>query len=118
MTFSKKTWYGIICATVVALFLITGYHFRLAQKAEREQAMIYQLSQLREAVQIYLLSHKAMPTELKAALVVTKDGKVVPIQWSFEKDAAGNPVDPFGAPYAFNSKKGWVSSKTQGYESW
>lgn len=118
MTFSKQTWYGIILATIVAAVLMTGYHVRVAQKAEKEQAMIYQLSQLREAVQLYLVSHKALPTELKSALVVTRDGKAVPIEWSFQKDAAGNPVDPFGAPYAFNSKKGWVSSKTQGYEAW
>lgn len=118
MTFSKKTWYGIILAAVVAAFLVTGYHVRVAQKAEKERAMIYQLSQLREAVQLYLTTHKAMPTELKSALAIARDGKAVAIQWGFQKDAAGNPVDPFGVPYAFNGKNGWVSSRTQGYESW
>lgn len=118
MTFSKKTWYGIICATVVVLFLITGMNIRGEQKAQKEYSMIYQLKQLRDAVQIYRVTNKALPPELKASLVVTKDGKVVPIQWAFKKDATGNPVDPFGAPYVFNAKNGWVSSKTPGYESW
>lgn len=118
MTFSKKTWYGIIGATVVVAFLLTGFNIRGEQKAQKEYAMIYQLKQLREAVQIYQITNKSLPPELKAALVVSRDGKAVPIQWSFKKDSAGNPVDPFGTPYAFNGKSGWVSSKTHGYESW
>lgn len=118
MTLSKNTWYGIIVATIVAAALITTYHARVAQKAEKEQAMVYQLSQLREAVQLYLTTHKALPKELKEALVVSRDGKAVTMQWGFEKDTSGNPVDPFGTPYAFNGKNGWVSSRSQGYESW
>jgi hypothetical protein len=97
---------------------IAGFNIRAAQKAEKEQAMIFQLKQLREAVQIYTKAQKIMPPELKAALVVTVDGKAVPIQWSFQKTAAGDPVDPFGTPYQFERKTGWVKSGTQGYESW
>ncbi len=118
MALSKNNWYGVILAAVVVALGIAGFNINTAQKAEKEQAMIFQLKQLREAVQIYAKTQKIMPPELKAALVVAVDGKAVPIQWSFQKDAAGNPVDPFGAAYQLDKKTGWVKSGTQGYESW
>lgn len=118
MALSKNNWYGIIVAAIVVAFGIAGYQIRTAQKAENERAMIFQLSQLREAVQIYAKNQKTMPPDLKSVMVVTMGGKVVPIQWPFQKDAAGSPMDPFGAPYQLDKKTGWVKSGTPGYESW
>lgn len=118
MTLSKKSWYGIIAVAVVVALGIAGFNIRAAQKAENEQAMIFQLKQLREAVQIYVKTQKALPPDLKAAMVVSIGGKVVPIQWSFQKDASGNPVDPFGAAYQYDKKTGQVLSSSKGYESW
>lgn len=118
MTLSKQHWYGIIAATIVVALGITGFRIQTEQKSEKEQAMIFQLKQLREAVSLYEVTHKAKPAELKAAMVVTIDGKAVPIQWSVKKDGTGNPVDPFGMPYQFDKKSGWVTSRTAGYESW
>ncbi|PIR21182.1 MAG: hypothetical protein COV45_00110 [Deltaproteobacteria bacterium CG11_big_fil_rev_8_21_14_0_20_47_16] len=118
MTLSKQNWYSIIVAAIVVAVGFAGFNIHAARKAEKEQAMIYQLKQLREAVQLYEMVQKAKPIDLKAAMVVTIDGKVVPIQWAFEKDASGNPLDPFGAPYRFDTKSGWVKSGTAGYESW
>lgn len=118
MTLSKQHWYGIIVAAIVVALGISGFRIMGAQKLEKEQAMIFQLKQLREAVKLYEVTHKTKPADLKAAMVVTIDGKVVPIQWPIQKDGTGNPVDPFGTPYQFDKKSGWVTSRSAGYESW
>ncbi len=118
MTLTKQHWYGIILAAIVVALGFAAFNIQAARKAEKEQAMIYQLKQLREAVELYEKVQKAKPAELKAAMVVTINGKVVPIQWTFQKDASGNPLDPFGVPYQFDKKSGWVKSGSKGYESW
>lgn len=118
MTLSKQHWYGILLAVIVVALGIAGFRIQAAQKIEKEQAMIFELKQLREAVQLYEVVNKTRPSELKAAMIVTVNGKAVPIQWSVKKDGTGNPVDPFGAPYQFDQKSGWVTSRTAGYESW
>lgn len=118
MTLNKKNWYSIIAVAVVVALGLAGFNIHRAQKAEDEQAMIFQLKQLREAVQIFVKTQKTLPPELKSVLVVSVGGKAVPIQWSFQKDASGNPVDPFGMAYQYDKKTGRVLSSSQGYESW
>lgn len=118
MTLTKQNWYGIIAVVVILALGLAGFNIRAARKAENERAMIYQLKQLREAVQIYVKTQKVMPQDLKAVLVVSINGKAVPIQWSFQKDASGNPEDPFGVAYQYDKKTGRVVSASNGYESW
>lgn len=118
MTISRKQWYIVIIVAVAAALGIAGYNIQTAKKAANEQAMIYQLKQLRTAVQIYEKMQKSLPSELKTVMTVTVNGKAVPIQWTLQKDTAGNLVDPFGGLYQYDKKSGWVKSGTQGYESW
>lgn len=33
-------------------------------------------------------------------------------------DSKGRIMDPFGNPYIFDARSGWVSSQTRGYEFW
>lgn len=118
MTLTKTHWYGIIAGAMVLAMGFAGVNIYNARKAEKEQAMIYQLKQLRTAVQIFEMTQKAKPGDLPAAMVISVEGKGVPVQWTMAKDSKGVPLDPFGKPYQYNKSTGWVSSATQGYESW
>lgn len=118
MTLTKTHWYGIIAGALVLAMGFAGVNIYNARKAEKEKAMIFQLKQLRTAVQIFEMTQKAKPGELTAAMVVSVGGKGVPIQWTMTKDSKGAPLDPFGKPYQYDKKTGWVSSGSKGYESW
>lgn len=118
MTLTKTHWYGILIGVIILAAGLAGVNIYKAGKAEKERAMIYQLNQLRSAVQIFEMSQKSKPADLSAAMAISVGGKAVPIEWNMSKDSKGTPLDPFGRPYQYDKKSGWVSSTSQGYENW
>ncbi len=112
----RKHWYIIIISVVIVATVAAIINRHLAQRAEREQALIFELKQLRIAVQLYLRMQKKWPADLATALD-TKHAVHSP-NWSMQRDASGKPVDPFGNPYVYDPKSGWLHSTTKGYGSW
>jgi hypothetical protein len=116
MTLTKKHWYGILAAGVALALGLAGWNIAQARKAEKEQAMIFQLKQLRAAAQIYAKLQKTNAPDLISIVTVKSPGP--PIQLRIDRDAKGQPIDPFGNAYQYDKAKGWVQSGTTGYESW
>jgi len=114
---TRRKWYTAIVLAVVASFGITLLAAQSAKKAENERAMLFELKQLRTAVQLHLNNNKQLPQDLSAALSSNYNTSH-PIEWSFTRNEQGVPVDPFGATYQYNPQTGWVASSTPGYESW
>ena len=112
----RKTWYMLISAVVVIAIGITGVSIHMAKQAQNEQTMISELAQLRTAVQMYKSVFHSNPADLSAAL--TAKYPFAPPQWSMQRNAQGQPMDPFESPYAYDAKSGWIKSTTSGYESW
>lgn len=113
---TRKKWYMVIGLAVVIAVGMTAVSIQSARKSEKEQQLIFQLKQLRSAVQIYAKIRGNKPPDLSTAMEAKyKFGQ--PIQWKMERDAKGNPIDPFGNRYRYGPT-GWVQSSTPGYETW
>ena len=114
----RKKWYFVVITAVVAALCVQGIFIHFARQAERERALIYQLQQLRTAVVLYMKANQEKPADLVSA-IETEYRFGQPIDWSFKLDSVGNPVDPFGNLYQYDSGTGWVSSGTESYQnSW
>ena len=114
---TRKRAYGLIGLAVLVAVGVTGVRVSYAKKATREQAMIYELKQLRSAVQIYTMASKIRPPDLKTALDA-KFGFGPGVQWTMKRNNDQQPVDPFGNAYAYDTSTGWVASTSPGYEKW
>ena len=114
---TRKGWYTVVAIVVLAVLGVTSVAIHLAGKRENERAMIYQLQQLRYAVQIFVKVHRKTPPTWAAAMDAQYNfGQ--PFRWKFKRDATGSPIDPFGTPYDYDPKSGWISSRTEDYEEW
>lgn len=112
----KKFWYSLISITILAASVFIGHNILNSQNGRKEEAMIYELAQLRDSVHIYVRLNKVMPESL---------AKVVSEKYTFKTptitaklNEKGDPVDPFGNPYQLDISIGWVRSSTPGYQSW
>lgn len=114
---NRKRWYSLIGLAVAVALSITGVSIQISKKSEKEKTLIYQLQELRQAVQIYVQVHRQKPPSLAVAL----DARYSfghPFQWKFARDALGMPIDPFGNPFQYDTNTGWIRSITKEYESW
>jgi type II secretory pathway pseudopilin PulG len=114
----------LVCILLSILIgTVIPYYQKLAYDA-REVALQSSLMNLRKAIELYTILQGKYPPDLKS-LVNRK--YVIPVRddtfFSGEylrdqvTDAEGNLLDPFGSRYRYDSKKGKVSSLTEGYES-
>ena len=79
--------------------------------------MIFELKQLRTMTEIYMKIYKVKASDLLTAMEA-KYQFGQPVEWKMSRDAAGNPLDPFGNRYQYDKDSGWVYSITKGYEKW
>lgn len=114
---TRKKAYSLVGLAVVLALGITWVKISQARKAEQEQALLFELKQLRAAVEIYATASKVKPQDLPTALDA-KFGFGQGVKWTVKRDDKGLPLDPFGNPYTYNTDNGWVASATPGYEKW
>lgn len=112
----RKSWYSIIVGAVIISFGVTGYSIHKAQTTQKEQAMMFELKQLRDSVQIYMKTRNKKPENLSA--VINEKYSFHTPEITVHLDSNGKAVDPFGKPYEFDEKTGWVRSGTEGYQTW
>ena len=55
---TRRKWYAVVVLAIVASFGITLLAAQSAKKAENERAMLFELKQLRTAVQLYFSNNK------------------------------------------------------------
>ena len=112
----------IIAVVLVAAIVVAFGIYTKRDNLSKSKMLISDLENIRSAVQMYKTMNKANPPSLTA---LTK------LNYSFEPGQAGKPyleskalnekgniVDPFGNPYKYDSKTGWVVSETKGFEKW
>ena len=78
-----------------------------------------ELSMLRSSISLYSVLNSKLPKsldELKNSTYTIDDVQKPYIE--FFNDTNQDLIDPFGKPYSYNPKKGWVSSASEGYERW
>lgn len=114
-------WLVFVVILVVAAGLI-GLTYSTQQKLIKEKGLSSQLQVLRMGEMLYTSVNNAKPAGLKELV----EGTFVLPGDTLERHYIepppellnGNPVDPFGNPYSYDSAKGWIKSTTPGYELW
>ena len=114
---TRKKWYAVIGITILMALGFTAVSIHVARKHEKEQALIFQLKQLRMMTEIYMKIYRVKSPDLLTAME-KKYRFGQPVEWKMKRDATGNPLDPFGNPYHYDKDSGWVYSITKGYEKW
>ncbi len=115
----------LVCILVTGMMAVfMNYYGRMIQEA-RVTALRMDLASIRLSIQLYHTLNGHYPTDLKELLsrrflVSTKEGTIFSDQYlkSQALDSGGNPIDPFGRRYRYDSTMGRVLSSTDGYENW
>lgn len=105
----------------------------------KETALRYELGNIRMAIVLYIVHHRRYPESLNELInreyllpsgeqkSVAAGGEVIyeaksvisrPYLEMAAVDKKGNPIDPFGNPYIYDSKSGRVKTSTKNYERW
>lgn len=96
----KRASYEIFLVTVVVLLsvmLAIGI-YRGQTKVEKGRLLMHELSMMRAEISRYKMTNRENPPNLGIIHGVT--------------------IDPFGAPYGYDTNSGWVKSTSRGYELW
>ncbi|MBI2345930.1 MAG: hypothetical protein HYV03_03430 [Deltaproteobacteria bacterium] len=118
---SRFEWLIIVVVLVAGVGVSFGL-LNVRGKANKSDAMMRELSQLRSAVTLYKTVKKANPPSLDSLLTETymlTPGEAARPFLTTIRPATGNKlVDPFGHAYAYDAHRGWVHSATRGFENW
>ncbi len=116
---------------VGVLVVIAADRFSRSIRSIKERALVIELGNLRNAVNLYAMLKGRLPPSLKVLLkekviapksdIKGTDYELVIIE-SFTGpmtvDKEGRPLDPFGNRYGYDPATGRVFSTTEGYEDW
>ena len=111
----------LVVVVVVALTIVLGASLYAGRtKIEKSNMLINEMSGLRSALLLYkIVNHKNAPD---LAMLATTDYNMGGVERPYIEhvpmNASGKIIDPFGNPYLYDPKSGWVSSSTQGCERW
>ena len=119
----RPVWEWLVFAAVFVLALtLMGSTWAYQQRVAKQHALHYQLQVLRTAELLYTSINKKMPENLK---------QLVEGQFSLAGESLGRRylehpplltgdalLDPFGNPYTYDPKTGWIKSSTPGYDYW
>lgn len=101
-------------------FLINGYI--LERRVFKERALLYELSLIRQGVDLYLIMEKKKPTDLLDLAIRTYSIPGEKVNQRFVErvniNDKGQIIDPYGNPYDYDQAYGWVASSTPGYSNW
>lgn len=96
---------------VILAVVAAGVLYRKRVTTLKEEALLAELTYLRTAIVLYQQTNHSHPRTLQA---LQEHGALE----SLPKNERGDIVDPFGAPYIYNPKTGWVATSGKGYKEW
>jgi len=116
---------------VSILLVMAAERFYSSSRDIKETALRIELSNLRGAINFFVLLEKRLPASLaelaeKKAVISKKAVEGADYEVAFEGrfvegmtvDAQGRIADPFGNPYGYDPKTGRVRPSTGSYEDW
>jgi type II secretory pathway pseudopilin PulG len=111
---------AVIAVVIVVAAIVLGIKFNLGARAEKENALMAELSSIRSSVQLYLTLHKNYPPDLKmlATQKYTIGEKQEPYLRGVKIDKENYPVDAFGKRFTYDPKTGWVRAGEERYSTW
>lgn len=121
----RTSFENLLIISLVGILLVTAIsNFLTSVRLARETALRIELSNIRTSIILYLTLNRRYPASLKDMVTdkytLPTGNNVVKYKYieGMAVDNDGNPLDPFGAPFNYDRKTGWVKSSTTGYESW
>lgn len=122
MGVTKRSAYEWILVTiVVVLTVVLGVGLYSGRdKVTKSKLLIQELAMLRSGAAQYKMINKRPPSSLKELLaaVYDFDGEKRSFLESAPLSDKGEVTDPFGNPYNYDPKSGWINSTTPGFERW
>jgi hypothetical protein len=110
----------VVLGILAVLFGVYGNVLFHARSDYQEIQLIYELRALRMATQTFQIASGHKPSnfeELKKATFVDAKGKkryYLPIKMREQKEL----IDPYGKPYSYDAKTGWIHSSSTKYVAW
>jgi hypothetical protein len=117
----RSLWEVVVVAVIVVLTVIMGaaIYARRAE-AEKGRLLMRELMMLRSSLIVYMIVNRERAPSLKELQSRRYEVEGVVLRYSDELplSADGEVIDPFGNPYRYDPKTGWISSATGGFEHW
>ena len=122
-TDKRPAWEWIVFIGVIAFSLalvVSTYMFQ--KNSAKQHALHYQLQLLRTAELLYASVNRELPETLERMAEGTfrlpgDDTTRRYLEYP-PMIVGGKIMDPFGNPYTYDPKAGWIKSSTPGYEFW
>lgn len=116
----KEKWVLAVAAVVTFILMLSSLSFE--RQMSNQKLMFYQLQAIRTSVNLYKAITRNNPSSL-AELATSEyqfPGEEQKRPYLVDPTINGNGVvvDPFGNPYIYDTRTGWVRSSTKGYELW
>ena len=112
----------ILILIAVAAVAVMVMAFRFEQRLVNQRLLFYQLQSMRKSVDLFKAMEKRNPESLqelaRAEFAFPGEERRHRYLESPAMSDRGAFLDPFGHPYAYDLKRGWVKSTTKGYEYW
>ena len=110
----------ITIIVVLAIALSVGLYSGRA-KIHNGKRLINELQGLRTGIELYMMLNKSIPPSLETLAKSTYDagdGTQRPYIENLPTNDKGQVIDPFGHPYDYDPKTGYVYSTAPGYQNW
>lgn len=124
-TSGRTTFETLLITSLVGILLVVAIsNFLISVRLARGAALRMELSNIRTSIILYITLNRRYPESLRDMVreryVLPTGGGLIKNQYleGMAVDKDGNLLDPFGAPFTYERKTGWVKSSTNGYESW
>ena len=118
----KRSPFEVLVVTVVVILtIVLGASLYAGRtKIEKSNMLINEMSALRSTLLLYKIVNHRNVSDL--ALLTTTEytmgGVARPFIERLPMSNDGKIIDPFGNPYLYDARSGWVSSTTRGCERW
>jgi type II secretory pathway pseudopilin PulG len=106
----------VVLAVALAMGLYAG-----RTKIHNGKRLVNELQAMRTGIELYMTLNRSVPPTLETLAKSTYDsgdGTQRPYLENIPIGGKGKMMDPFGHPYKYDSKTGYVCSTTPGYQNW
>jgi hypothetical protein len=120
----ERKWFEkvLVVALVLVVAFLAGSNVYYQNKSGKQRTMFYQLQILRSSVNLYKLINNRSPKDLESLVTEVYKFPGEDLARRYIENAPinekGDVIDPFGRPYYYDGKTGWIRSATSGYEFW
>lgn len=118
----RRSYFEVVAIAVVVILTVAlgaGLYAGRA-KSLKSDLLINELSMMRSSLLVYKILNRRNAENLEQLVTTTYyvDGDKRPYIDKLPPARKGKIIDPFGNPYSYDPKAGWVSSTTPGFVQW